>query len=308
MAASLQKAGLRAEHLSALRLSDLADAEFPPGLFFPVTLYLPDEYGREANVLAYLEARDFRAVGSTAEVLELAIDKAALKRRWMAEGIRTAPFAVIGEGGTPLSEAASLGLSFPLIAKPLREGNSRGIDASSILNNYDEMFAKLSSLGRDWGDALVESYLGGAPDFREFTVALIGDPVDGLVLPAEIRFEAKGIAGPASKIVTQAAKDGHMALASALPRGSLRDRVSSFAAAAFSVAGVRDYARCDIIQAGGELYAIEINGQPMLPDPWFAACAEAEGLDEKGYLGAIVRAAFERIAASPERKALGGSP
>jgi hypothetical protein len=73
-----------------------------------------------------------------------------------------------------------------------------------------------------------------------------------------------------------------------------RGAVERFARAAFDAAGVRDYARCDLILAGGEFSAIEINGQPMVPDPWFEACARGAGLDEIGYLNAIVLAAIAR--------------
>lgn len=301
LAASLAAAGFRTERLSARKLADLDEALAARSisLVFSVALYLPDDLGRRRNVHAHFGARSVPFVGSPAAVLDLAIDKAALKRKWSSRGVLTPPFTVIDEV-TPLPGPASLGLEFPLIVKPLREGNSRGIDAFSVANNYEELSAKTSALAERWGDVLVESFLGGSADFREFTVALVGDPVGGLVLPAEIRFEEKGVGGavePTSRIVTQAAKDGHLTSAIPLPRSDLRDRVASFAAEAFSVAGVRDYARCDIIQSWDRLYAIEINGQPMVPDSWFAACAEAEGLDEKGYLGAIVEASLRRLAA-----------
>jgi hypothetical protein len=46
----------------------------------------------------------------------------------------------------------------------------------------------------------------------------------------------------------------------------------------------------------GKIYAIEINGQPMVPDRWFAACARTKNLDDDQYLNAIFWAGLVRTA------------
>ena len=71
-------------------------------------------------------------------------------------------------------------------------------------------------------------------------------------------------------------------------------------------AGARDYARCDVILEGGVLEAIELNGQPMVPDSWFEACAADAGLDAAQYLRAIVFAGMARV--SREGQAFVGMP
>jgi len=63
---------------------------------------------------------------------------------------------------------------------------------------------------------------------------------------------------------------------------------------AFHVAEVRDYSRLDVIYAGGKFYAIEINGQPMVTDKWFEACARGVGLDEAQSLNAIFLSGIAR--------------
>jgi len=74
----------------------------------------------------------------------------------------------------------------------------------------------------------------------------------------------------------------------------LRCELIAFASQAFLSAGVQDYARCDILAAEGRYYAIEINGQPMLPDKWFDACAAGAGLTQAAYLQAILNSALNR--------------
>ena len=64
--------------------------------------------------------------------------------------------------------------SFPYILKPDMEGNSRGLDESSIVFNKTEMLAKTNELLKIYEGILVEEYLGDHPDLREFTVAMIG--------------------------------------------------------------------------------------------------------------------------------------
>jgi len=68
-----------------------------------------------------------------------------------------------------------------------------------------------------------------------------------------------------------------------------------FAQMAFRSAGVRDYARGDFFFADGKLWAIEINGQPMIPDRWFEEAVRFAGLSEAQYLVGIVAAGYRRL-------------
>jgi hypothetical protein len=70
----------------------------------------------------------------------------------------------------------------------------------------------------------------------------------------------------------------------------LKDKLKSLALKVFMTSEARDYSRCDILLHEGKLYAIEMNGQPMVPDRWFEACARDIGLDEVQYINAIALA------------------
>ena len=223
--------------------------------------------------------------------MELAIDKAALKECWLRSGVRTPAFAVATES-RPLGADRAIALGFPCIVKPLREGNSRGIDENSVVRDFAALRAKVEATVARFGSAIVERFLGDSADVREFTVAMIGSGSSMLAMPAEI-----ALASPkAVRVVTTADKDGANAIARPVDDPALRSRIEDFARRAFSAAGVRDYSRCDLLMAGGELSAIEINGQPMVPDPWFEACARGAGFGATGYLNAIFLAAIARYA------------
>jgi D-alanine-D-alanine ligase-like ATP-grasp enzyme len=57
-------------------------------------------------------------------------------------------------------------LSFPMFIKPAKAGDSLGIDENSLVNNEDELRAKLESILKDYEEILIEEYIAG----REFTV------------------------------------------------------------------------------------------------------------------------------------------
>ena len=146
-------------------------------------------------------------------------------------------------------------------------------------------------MGEAYPAIIAERYLGEFPDFREFTCACIGNGAARRFLPAEIVFAG----ATERRIVTTEDKDGLKARAWRIGDGALASKVAALAAGAFEAAGVRDYSRCDLIQAGERLWAIEVNGQPMIPDPWFQACAEFGGLSESAYVEAIFAAAIARF-------------
>ncbi len=246
---------------------------------------------RSINVHSWLEDLGIPYVGSPPEAIELALSKSALKERWMSAGIPTPEFvaADMRNGGAALAALAAAPL--PCIVKPADAGNSRGIDKDSVAHDRAELAALAARVGREYPAILVERYLGEFSDFREFTCACIGNGAERLLLPAEIVF-----AGTTERrIVTTEDKDGLKARAWRVGDEALAGEVRSLAAGAFEAAGVRDYSRCDLILADGKLWAIEVNGQPMIPDPWFQACAEFGGLSEPAYIEAIFDAAIARF-------------
>jgi D-alanine-D-alanine ligase len=220
--------------------------------------------------------------------MEIALSKPRMKALWRMYGISTPDWFTLRRlpnGGLDGIEFLENARDFPYFVKPGDEGNSRGIDGGSIVRSSLELLSRATLVAEMYGTALVERFVGGSADTREFTVAMIGSGTRALISAVEI-LKPSGPTG----IVTQDDKDGHRTEPKPIEDGRLRTRVENLARRAFAAAGVRDYSRCDIIQHGGKLYAIEINGQPMVPDRWFEACGKGLGLDSQQYLQAIILA------------------
>lgn len=300
--AILGAAGFAAHHAYAENIEHLSELveHHSPDIVFSCLDHLP-EYAssappgnaaerRPVNVHAWLEASGIPYVGSPPDVIELALSKAALKEKWSRDGIATPQFRkfIAGEDLSALSGDTLP--PFPCIVKPSDSGNSRGITQDSVVFDMPALREALKRLARDFDGILAEHYLGLYPDFHEITCACIGNGDNRLVMPAEIVFnETRRI-----HVVTNEDKDEHKTRAEKIARADLRDGAVAFAGLVFASTGVRDYSRCDLVYANGGFWAIEVNGQPMIPDEWFGACALHAGLSEQQYIMAIFRAAMNR--------------
>jgi D-alanine-D-alanine ligase len=225
-------------------------------------------------------------IGSSSETMELALSKPRMKAVWRASGISTPAWFTIRrnpQGSIDGLEFLESARSFPYIVKPANEGNSRGIDPGSVVHSPLELYARAALIAEEFGEVLVENYVAGSPDSREMTVAMIGNGSHAIVSGIEIHNQ-DAASGP----VTEGAKEGHRTRPSSIADASLKARVESLALRAFLSAGIRDYSRCDILYHEGRLYVLEINGQPMLPDSWFEACAREAGLGPTQYLQAVI--------------------
>lgn len=132
-------------------------------------------YGREAAVPALLDAYAIPYTFSDPLVLSLTLHKGMTKHVLRNMGIPTADFAVVED----LSGAESIGIPFPVFAKPVAEGTGKGIDAASRISTRDELLAKCRQLLETFGQpVLVERFLPG----REFTVGVVGTGDDAQVI------------------------------------------------------------------------------------------------------------------------------
>jgi D-alanine--D-alanine ligase (EC 6.3.2.4) len=123
--------------------------------------------GREAQVPALLDAYGIPYTFSDPAVMALTLNKALTKRIIRDLGIPTPEFAVI-ENENDIDE---INLPFPLFAKPVAEGTSKGVSVSSLIEGRQELKRVCRELlARFREPVLVERYLPG----REFTVGIIG--------------------------------------------------------------------------------------------------------------------------------------
>jgi D-alanine-D-alanine ligase-like ATP-grasp enzyme len=231
-------------------------------------------------------------IGSSPETLELVLSKYKLKRCLLDAGIATPDFCLFRSGIflDPAGERAVLPSHFPYILKPCREGNSRGISEDSIVWDERSMLIQLEGMSKYYSEILIEEYLGRDEELREFTIAMIGNERHRFILPVEIKMLSKH----PHRLITTVDKTHHKTLAIPVDEPGLTRRISRLAEEVFDIIEARDYARCDMLYANGKLEVIEVNGQPMIPDMWFDACAQTIGMNRRDYCLAIFYAGLKR--------------
>ncbi|PYH99802.1 D-alanine--D-alanine ligase [Aspergillus ellipticus CBS 707.79] len=144
---------------------------------------------REGQVPALLEAYQIPFTFSDAATMALCLDKGRTKMVLEHFNVPTAPFAVIHfddtEGQVELSleeirsmisksqHSETILSQYPLFAKPLAEGSSKGIVASNKIKGPEDLCRVVNSLRASSPSSLgvlIETYLPG----REFTVGILG--------------------------------------------------------------------------------------------------------------------------------------
>ena len=293
MVRALRRGGLEVDHITASDPTETGN-EFDrlrPDMIFGSFFRFPAADTGGARYLRDIAiAAGIAWIGSYSDTMELALSKPRMKAHLRLWGIPTPDWFTVRklkDGSIDGLELIDGARDFPYIVKPAGEGNSRGIDEGSVVRQPLDLHSKASSVAERYGEALIEKFVSGGEDSREFTIAMIGNGEGAIVAPVEI---VKKL--PGSSVIAEADKEYQTTAIRPIEDRQLRAKVVRLARKVFLTARARDYARCDILLYEGKLYVIEMNGQPMVPDRWFAACAMEAGLDEDQYLNAIVLASM----------------
>jgi len=131
----------------------------------------------------YLEAYNIPYIASSRTALDNESDKNKAKKLVLKAKIKTAEFFIT----TPEEHQSesSIPISFPLFIKPVKGGDSRGIDSNSIAYNYLSFKKKVLEIKKKHNlSSLVETYLPG----REYSVGIFQDSISGdlRAMPIEI--------------------------------------------------------------------------------------------------------------------------
>jgi D-alanine-D-alanine ligase len=122
---------------------------------------------RESQVPAILDVYGIPYTFSDPLVMAVCLDKHLAKHLVRERGISTPNFAVIRS----IEELRQLRLEFPLFAKPVAEGTSRGVTSTSKTEDPAQLAQVCADLLKRYAQpVLVEEYLPG----REFTVGILG--------------------------------------------------------------------------------------------------------------------------------------
>jgi D-alanine-D-alanine ligase len=264
---------------------------------------------REAHVPAICEFYGIPYSGSDPFTLSLCLDKSRTKEILRAHGVATADWRLVRS----VSEITNIALdadAYPLFAKPVHEGSSKGITERNFVATPAALAPiVLELLERYQQPVLVESFLPGA----EFTCGVLGNGAEARVLPlVGMNFDA--LPDGALPIYGFEAKwqwdrpERPLAIFECPARipEALRREIDSVVLRTFSALGCRDWARIDVrLDAAGQPNIVEVNPLPgILPDAADNSClpkaARGAGLDYDALIGACLQAAASRHGVSLE--------
>lgn len=245
--------------------------------------------GREAQVPALLDAYSIPYTFSDPLVCALTLHKAATKHVLRDQGVPTPRFALVANMG----DLANIDLEYPLFAKPVAEGTSKGIDEKSVINSPEELLARCEHLlERHRQPVLVEEYLPG----RELTIGVLGTGANARAVGA---LEVHLLEGADAGVYTFRNKEDCETLVRyELAHDELAEKSSALALHTWRVLGCRDGGRVDVrCDARGEPSVMEVNPLPGM-HPEHSDLPILWGKGSRAFtdlVGAIVASACERL-------------
>ncbi len=230
----------------------------------------------DQNVISYLEILDVPYTGCNPRGLMVSRNKALAKKVLAYHGISTPIFETFAKTQTITKRPL---LTFPVFVKSLTEESSAGISAASIVNDQDELEARVKFIHEKVGsDALAEAYIKG----RELYVGIIGNQRLEAFPVWELHFgdeKEPNIATEKLKSDFEYRKKQKIQTGPANLNPALEARAQDMARQSCRVLGVNGYARVDFrLAENGSLYVLEVNANPHIGHyEDFARSAESKG-------------------------------
>ncbi len=195
-------------------------------------------------------------------------------------------------------------LKYPLFAKPVQEGSSKGITERNFIRDGGELLPCVAELLEVYEQpVLIEEFLPGA----EFTCGVLGNGRDTRVLPiVGLRFEALPpgaipIYGFEAKWIWDRPEQPlRMFQCPAAVDDTMRAAIEGVTLRAYEALGCRDWSRIDVrLDANGTPNVVEVNPLPgILPNQEDNSClpkaAAAEGMSYDELIQSCVIAAAKR--------------
>ncbi|KAJ7119920.1 hypothetical protein C8R43DRAFT_900889, partial [Mycena crocata] len=271
---------------------------------------------REAQTPIVLEAFRVPFTLSDATTQVLCLNKAQMKLHLQFWGIPTAPFAIVSAlpaGGEVPFEYASAAvkkspyhsqLTFPLFAKPVAEGSSKGVHPASKIHDYASLEAAVSTLLAQFPgqNILIEPFLEG----REFNVSILGTGSTARVIGViEYSFHCGKDSPGMVNFLSYDMKNAGADVKPEFVNCDMSDPVIQAAAEtglqAWRIAGCWDAGSVDIRYSGNGdeavPFVLEVNTIPGLsPDrAVFSVCARANGITFDELVAEMVNGALARL-------------
>jgi D-alanine-D-alanine ligase len=218
--------------------------------FERVFIALHGRFGEDGTVQGILEWLGIPYTGSGVLASALAMDKLRTKMLWLAGGLPTPPYEMLGKDSNWQKVAARLGL--PIMVKPANEGSSIGMSKVRSADALDEAFALAFNYDRM---VMAEKFIEGT----ELTGAILGDqalPLIKLETPRDFYdYQAKYISDDTRYIVP-----------CGLPLEKERE-LQALCLRAFNALGCTGWGRVDLmLDKAGAPYLLEVNTSPGMTD------------------------------------------
>ncbi|MGQ9629943.1 MAG: D-alanine--D-alanine ligase family protein [bacterium] len=251
---------------------------------------------REAHIPALLEMLGIPYTGSDALTLALCLDKAMTKRVVGSAGVPTPKFFKVGR----IEDLEALDLKYPLFAKPVAEGSSKGIRNTSRIETRRELYERVRWLIETYRQpVLVEEFLGGP----EYTVGILGNGKLRVLGIMQILNRGKD---PSRAIYSYEVKQDWQRqveyLCPAPISEELKRNIEEISLRAYEVLECRDVARMDIrLDEDGKPFFLEVNPLPGLSPVYsdLPIMARRVGIGYEELVNTILNNALSRCGLKP---------
>ena len=244
--------------------------------------------GREAQVPALLDAFEIPYTFSDPLTLALTLHKGLCKSVVRELGVATPDFAVVER----IEDVDAVRLPYPLFAKPVAEGSSKGIGRNSRVHNREELVAVCTDLLSRFSEpVLVETYLPG----REFTVGMTGTG-DAAEAVAVLEVLLVGNAEPEAYSYTNK-QDYYTRVRYRLADDASAEAARKIALKAWRGLGCRDGGRVDVrCDVTGRPHFLEVNPLPGLHpvNSDLVILCGFRGINHAQLIGTILESALQR--------------
>jgi D-alanine-D-alanine ligase len=230
------------------------------------------------SVINYLEEKKFIYTGSNAYFYEVTTSKIPMKEAFDKAGVPNAAWKVI-EGTNGSLNGLCNAIGTPLLIKPAISGGSMGVSIKNVVNNDDELRARVDELNqgyRGWqlttGGLFAEQFITG-PEYTSFIIGsythpehcIVYEPVERIFhesLPAQERFLSFDRLWEIYEDETPMPGNGNFYNYSAVSI-PLAERLKQISLDAYCAVKGTGYARIDIRmdEKTGQLYLLEVNAQ-----------------------------------------------
>lgn len=234
-----------------------------PDLVFSGVKYFSFD-GRDVWLNDFLDLHGIAYLASGKAALDKEHDKVRAKRIMQAANVATANFFSTAPEEHPTAE--SIPLAFPLFVKPVDGGDSRGVDADSVVHDFESFRRKVRDIHETHlSRALVETYLSG----REYSVGVLEDVSSGTLraMPIEI------VAAPnrnGDRILDFDIKKQDAEAVEPVTDPTVRAQICDLAKAAFRALDGKSLGRIDIMMNHEDVpHFIEANLMPGLRKGYF---------------------------------------